>query len=343
MNLKKYRKYIRWSLWALLVLVVVRLSLYQVVPVRDYHMASTLLPGDRVLVNKVRAGLRMPISIIGLPGPGSPYVDGVRLPYMRLPALRKIARADVIVYNYPIGADKPLDRKRLNINRVVGLPFDTVFIQDKIVMVNNQPVTPPAESRFEYRVVTDGGKIDPKFIRKYSLDEPRVIADVGIFDLNLPAVAFPVLEKEKGIRTVRETHQFREDPTTGFYPGSGFFRFNRDQFGPLKVPGKGMQVEITIQSIDFYRPLIETHEGHSVMVDFRGVHIDDELVTSYTFRKDYYFVLSDNRDDPSDSRVVGFVPADHILGVTRRVIWSQQHRFDHNTKFKPGRFFRRIR
>ena len=341
--MKNYKKYLKWSLWTILILIIIRVFFYQVMNVTNFHMASTLLPGDRVIVNKYRAGLRLPITIIGLPGINAPYADGIRLPYLRLPALKKLRRQEVIVFNYPGGSDQPIDRKRLMISRVIGLPRDTVVIKDKLVSVNNTVVIPPASGRSEYRVVTSGQPIPNDFIRKYDLEKPRVIANIGIFDTDLPKEAGNELEKTAGIKTIRETKQFQGDASVDYFPLSNFFMWNRDQFGPFRVPYRGMTVAINLRSIDFYREMIETQEGHDVMIDFSGVHIDGKPEANYTFEKNYYFVLSDNRDNPDDSRKIGFVPEDHIVGVAKRIIWSQQHQYDYIRKFHPWRFLKKIR
>lgn len=36
---------------------------------------------------------------------------------------------------------------------------------------------------------------------------------------------------------------------------------------------------------------------------------------SYTFEHDYYFVLGDNSPDSCDSRYIGFIPDDFIIGI----------------------------
>lgn len=341
--MKKYRKILKWSLWALLILILVRVFLFQIFTVGNFHMSSTLLPGDRVIVNKYRAGLRLPISIVGLPGPDAPYADGIRIPYLRLPALKKLQRQEVIVFNYPTGSDKPIDRKRLMINRIIGLPSDTVMIRDKIVSVNNKVTEPPVAARAEYRVVTSGQEIGNELLRKNDLEKPRAVADIGIFDIDLPKNAVAILEKADGIKTVRETKQFLGDASVDYYPLSNFFMWNRDQFGPFRVPAKGMTVSVDIRTIDFYREIIETHEGHDVLIDYSGVHVDGKIITSYTFEKNYFFVLSDNRDNPNDSRKIGFIPEDHIVGVARRIIWSQQHEYDYIRRLHLGRILMRIR
>ncbi len=341
--MKNFRSILKVSLLTLVVLMLARVFLYQTVKTDNFHMASTIFPGDRILINKFRAGLRLPISIVGLPGVNAPYADGIRLPYLRLPAFKKLQIQDVVAFNVPAGSDKPIDRKRIMVSRIIGVPSDTVLIQDKIVKVNQKVIPVPQKARAEYRTITDGRAISNEFLRKYDLEKPRIAADIGIFDIDLPTGVNSELEKETGVKTVRETKLFLGDVSIDYYPVSNYFMWNRDQFGTFRVPAKGMTVNLDLKTIDFYRDLIEIHEKHDVIVDFSGVHIDGKIATSYTFEKNYYFVMSDNRDNPDDSRKIGFIPEDHMIGIVTRVIWSHQNKYDYIRKFHIGRFMKRIR
>lgn len=57
---------------------------------------------------------------------------------------------------------------------------------------------------------------------------------------------------------------------------------------------------------------IRVHKQGSVLANFRPV-----LVPA-----DHYLALGDNRDNSSDSRVIGFVPRDEIVGRTSSVVFS---------------------
>lgn len=50
-----------------------------------------------------------------------------------------------------------------------------------------------------------------------------------------------------------------------------------------------------------------------------------------------YLVLGDNRNNSADSRYIGFVPRDEIIGRTRDVVLSLN--YDHYYLPRPGRFF----
>ena len=64
------------------------------------------------------------------------------------------------------------------------------------------------------------------------------------------------------------------------------------------------------------------------------VTINGQPVSSYTFKKDYYFMMGDNRDDSLDSRFWGFVPEDLIVGEAFITLFSWDREIPFSQLFK---------
>ena len=100
-----------------------------------------------------------------------------------------------------------------------------------------------------------------------------------------------------------------------------FSGFNKDNYGPVRIPGKGDVITLNEQTLPMYAWLI-SDEGHTVGVHSGVVFIDGVPASSYTVGDDYYFAMGDNRDNSLDSRFWGFVPSKDILGRALLVYWS---------------------
>jgi signal peptidase I len=98
--------------------------------------------------------------------------------------------------------------------------------------------------------------------------------------------------------------------------------FNEDNYGPIIVPYKGMEVELNSKNIRQWKIIIE-REGHSVEVGDEGeIFIDGVKTGRYVIEKDYAFVMGDNRNNSLDSRYWGFVPVENIIGKAILIYWS---------------------
>lgn len=96
-------------------------------------MKPTLVPGDKVWVNKLMYGARIYTSFN--------FEDHAPLKCFRLPGFRNIQPGDVICFNYPLGYDKWTEIEfKINYvycKRIVGIPGDTIGIKDGITWNNN--------------------------------------------------------------------------------------------------------------------------------------------------------------------------------------------------------------
>lgn len=99
--------------------------------------------------------------------------------------------------------------------------------------------------------------------------------------------------------------------------------WNEDNYGPLVIPKKGYKIPLTPQNVEQWRTLIDREYGKRVVaVKDNTVTIEGVPVRFYSFKKDYFFMMGDNRDDSLDSRFWGFVPRDAVIGQAFITLFS---------------------
>jgi signal peptidase I len=128
-------------------------------------------------------------------------------------------------------------------------------------------------------------------------------------------------------------------------PGKGIFPpgtdWNKDNYGPILVPYKGLTIDLNPRSIKEWGIIIDRELGEIVVREEGSViTINDKPARSYKLKKNYYFVMGDNRDNSLDGRYWGFVPEDKIIGQAFFIYWSR----DINKPiYNPKDFFKSIR
>lgn len=96
-------------------------------------MSPTLVPGDKVWVNKLLYGARIYKSF--------DFEDHAPLKCFRIPGIRDIRPGDVICFNFPLGYNEwTVIEFKINYvycKRVVGVPGDTIGVKDGITWNSN--------------------------------------------------------------------------------------------------------------------------------------------------------------------------------------------------------------
>ncbi len=283
------------------------------------------------------------------------YIETPQLPYHRLKGLRNVERMDIVVFNFPAGDTvalkcpnpdyytlcqergrdvvwnnkeifgdiiyRPVDRRDNYVKRCLGLPGETLQIRDGIVYINGKAVPQPKNVQYFYYVETDGTFIDEDLYDELGISMDDRHGQGNQYILPLTAAMKQTLESKPWVQTIQ-----RIQPDAGetliTYPVGVDYGWTHANYGPIWIPKKGANVDLTVQNLPLYERCIRNYEGNTLEVKGGQIYINGKVATSYTFKMDYYWMQGDNRDNSLDSRYWGFVPEDHIVGTPSIILIS---------------------
>jgi len=105
------------------------------------------------------------------------------------------------------------------------------------------------------------------------------------------------------------------------YPHDSIFNWKINDYGPLFVPGRGLSVKLTNESLALYKDIL-AYEGNKYTVNGDSIFLNRRYKKTYTFKNNYYFMKGDNFYGSMDSRYWGFVPENNVIGETILVLFS---------------------
>ncbi|MEC5166278.1 signal peptidase I [Flavobacterium sp. PL11] len=325
-------------LFAVIVATLVHTYLIQPFTIPTSSLEKSLLVGDFLFVSKMNYGARVPMTTIALPmvhdsiplTKSKSYLIKPQLPYMRLPGIQNIERADIVVFNWPIDtvykffdtskrrAYKPVDKKSNYVKRCVGVPGDNLSIKDGVVYIDGKvlQLSERAKPQYSYKIAFDGTTpVNLEYLfQDLSITDPAFfLNDTKRDTLFLSALTDLGAQKFKntpGITAVIK--QIAKEADNSVFPHIN--KWNRDNYGPIYIPEQGKIVPLNLETLPFYKSIITDYENNDLKVTGSEIRINGEVATTYTFGQNYYWMMGDNRHNSEDSRYWGFVPENHIVG-----------------------------
>lgn len=295
--------------------LVVRTFFYQGMYIPSESMSGTYHEGDKIYVNKLAYGPRIPITPLAIPFTER-FLDWIQLPYWRFPGTDTVAYNDVIVFNLPTDTSLPVDCRQLYIKRCVGLPGDSLAIVRGVITVNGKAIANPEKVTTMYAVALKQEENPDSLFGKLGITGSYNTPDRIHYTLFMTWLQADQLDSTG--KTVSITPSLLDADRYDYelFPQntSKAYRWNCDNFGPLKIPKAGDSIVLTLNNIHLYKNAIGVYEGNNLENRHDSVYINGKYATSYTFKMNYYFVMGDNRYNSKDSRYWGFVPEDHLVG-----------------------------
>ena len=329
----KKRKWLYIILSALIIAIVLRTFFFESYRMPSFQMENAVLRGDYIFVNKTAYGVRMPMTWISFPFiPDSIPLLGVRtyssflsLPYTRL-LEKKVKRNEIVLYNTPsLRKDISVDKLPLSISRCIGLPGDSIEINEGNLYINGKKRVQSPDLILPYEYPQ---RFDSRIC--YAMEK-----------LNIPFRE----TRTKTDSIVRYLSRFEAYSIREELPDSIEIRIQEksDLNYKLFIPKKGTTINLLPSIVHIYlQVIIEEQKNKSVKIEDGKLYLENKVIDSYTFSRDYYWMLSDNTESSADSRHFGFIPETHIVGKAGLIWMSKDASQGFFKGFRKSRIFTKI-
>ena len=223
------------------------------------------------------------------------------------------SRNRLTLYKSPLRRDAI--RPPLFVGRCIGLPGDVISMSNNGFRVNGQllPNAPMMHPAFRIHI-----NIKESLLR--SLDSLQI----------------PLREiKEDSIGLILRMSLREKELLTGNL--SKVVRIETIEEGTPEyefvIPSKGVIIEMTEIALIVCKEAILNEAGDAADIHDGKLFIDGEEKTFFSFKNDYFWILSENETDGIDSRHLGLIPQDHVIGSIR-YCWYSKERTNRFKKIK---------
>ena len=218
--------------FAIVVATLVHTYFIQPYTIPTSSLEKSLLVGDFLFVSKFHYGARTPMTPIAAPMVHDTlpvvkvksYLAKPSLPYFRFPAVQKIERNDIVVFNWPADTlfhmykaadkryDKPIDKKTNYVKRCTAIPGDNFEIRDGIIFINGKESILPERAKPQYFYLIKTNNVNPDEIKSfYQITEGYPLFEIKNEIWDKPGI------KEELINTYKFEEIVRDSSKTVIY------------------------------------------------------------------------------------------------------------------------------
>lgn len=273
---------------AALIVLLVKTFAFTSCTIPSTGMENSLYQGERVLVNKWSYGLRIPFT-------ASHFMA------------ERVGKGEIVLFNNPNPAswDTPVFAREMFISRCVGVPGDTLMLNQELLVTGEKALSPDSKSLYTY---------------PYTAEDTLqwAMKELGIKDNPLVGYA-----REMYVRSFSHYEYYLlKQKLHGWIRLLPAYGNDSVKSHPFVVPAKGKEVQVYPWNMNLLCNTLVHHEGRNASVRNDTLFVDGKPTASCIFRKDYYWMASNNPINLCDSRLFGLVPHDHLIGRATTIWYS---------------------
>lgn len=275
-------------------------------------------------------------TVINLPDFQSkdPYYDVCRrLGNGNIDLGRKLVLDDPTTYPLAI---HPADKTDNYIKRCVAIAGDNMEIREGQLYIGGKKADPPPEAQYTYTFQSTI-PLDPEAMKEEFNSTEFGMDPQGRYVINLPYdkvelfrsqpfLTGPLIpDNEKYVAAEVNDRDPRTTSGDVFPYDSTYFKWTKDNYGPLVIPAKGATILLNDSTYTLYERVIRVYEKNEFSTKDGKFILNGLPVTHYTFKMNYYWMMGDNRHGSQDSRFWGFVPEDRVVGKAWMIWFSWEN------------------
>jgi signal peptidase I len=274
---------------ALSILFILNTFFFTAVFIPASDMKQSLNPGDFVFINKFGTGFK---------------------------------RNEILAFNYFPEEGSRNSKPNLFIQRCIGLPGDSIKIENGNVIINNEKEPENSSLQYNYHVKSKT-RLDSALLLKYNITEGGLVSDELDYSFSLTQKVADSLKQNTFIVELEKNPEKKESWDKEIFPNNAKYKWNKDNLAGIYIPKKGDSIHLDTPNIGFYIKLISVYEKNKLEISPDGIFINGEKKNTYAVKDNYYFMMGDNRDNALDSRYWGVLPGKYIIGKVGFIIFKR--------------------
>jgi len=291
------KEWIKAFIIALFLIFVFKMFIADLYIVKGTSMSETINEGNLLLISKYHYGASFSFFNSW---------------HFRIKGVKPIDKNDIVLVKSPYGSNF--------IKRCVALPGDTIRISKGRVFINNNLETEWPSMQFNYIVKLNENGIKEDFFNSLNITDGGPLLDKNTYLISLTEAKANQLKEDIHIKSIKKHAPL--DDSHDIFPNNEKTLWTLDNFGPLVIPYKGLNLTINDSTMTIYHSLLSAYENTNISKENNTYFLNNDSIATYTINNDYYFLMGDNRHNSVDSRFLGPLPNYLIKGKLIKILFQ---------------------
>lgn len=284
--MRNLKRWIIITVGVLLVAGALRLLLFTSCYIPNQGMEDSLKQGDHIIINKTSYGFTIPLTHKRV-GSKSPK------------------QGDIVLFYNPANVQNSIQDKEIYISRCMGLPGDTLLVNAKFQVEEEELFFNPDQKK-QYRYhKEDQAKVD-SVTRELELSVSLATEQADSLIQSLSSYEYYLIEQKLN----EEVIILPQD-------------LNINLEYPFVIPKKGSTLEVEDWNRAIIHNTILLHENKQTSIKENQLWVEGRPIDKYTFSQNYYWMVAGNSKNTRDSRQFGLVPQSHLIGKASFIWFSK--------------------